>query len=71
MKFILYEINSIIFRIQSTYFSSKSSDRTQIQYFLIMYINQLILQIESNRILRYLRRSRIRRMSYKISDGAR
>lgn len=71
MKFILYKISSIILRIQSTYFSSKSSDRTQIQYFLIMYINQLIYQIENNHILMYLRWARIRRMSYKIADGAR
>lgn len=47
--------HSIIFRIQSTYISLRSSDRTQIQYFLIMYINQLIHLIENNRILMYLR----------------
>lgn len=35
--------------------SSRFSDRTQIQYFLIMYINQLIHLIENNRILMYLR----------------
>ena len=55
MKFILYKINSIIFRIQSTYFSSKTNDRTQIQYFLIMYIDQLVHQIENNHILSDLR----------------
>ena len=71
MKLILYKINSIIFRLQSTYFPSKSLDRSRIQYFLIMYINHHIHLIEDNRILADLRRSRIRRMSYKIEVRAR